>query len=147
VDFSEITPWLFIGTTPQITDYDRLRALGVRLVINMRVERRPYPDYHNPPLKLLWLPTFDSPLIHIPLRTLQRGAHAALLAIEAGEKVYVHCAAGAHRGVAMGAAILIARGYDPMEAMALIKKRRPAADPDIWYIRRQILRFAARWGN
>jgi hypothetical protein len=29
--------------------------------------------------------------------------------------------------------------------MQLIMDRRKAADPEIWYIRRRILRFAERW--
>jgi len=50
-----------------------------------------------------------------------------------------------HRGVAMGAAILIAQGLPAVEAMQLIKQRRAVADPYIWYIRRRIERFAQRW--
>ena len=59
MNFSIITDDLFIGTTPSKEDYNHLRGLGVTLVINMRVERRPHKDPHPTPLKLLWLPTFD----------------------------------------------------------------------------------------
>jgi hypothetical protein len=45
----------------------------------------------------------------------------------------------------MGAAILIALEYDPDEAIELIKVKRPIADPDVFYIRRRILRFAHAW--
>ena len=38
MNFSPITGDLFIGTTPSTNDYNRLRDLGVRLVINMRKE-------------------------------------------------------------------------------------------------------------
>lgn len=147
LDFSQITEYLFIGTTPRSEAYHMLRELGVELVINMRMERPPYRDSHDPPLQALWLPTFDSPFIPIPLSVLERGVNAAMPVIENGRKVYVHCAAGAHRGVAMGAAILISQGYTPEEAMNLIKEHREAADPDIWYIRRQIIRFASRWNQ
>lgn len=147
MDYSQITDWLYIGTTPQSEDYPLLHSLGVRLVINMRMEKRPVPDPQDTGLRFLWLPTFDSPLIPIPIRALQRGVKEALDTIEAGDKVYVHCAAGAHRGVAMGSAILIAQGYSPREAMEQIKANRPNADPDIWYIRRRILRFADSWDH
>lgn len=147
LDFSQITENLFIGTTPQPEDYPRLNDLGIRLVINMRVERRPKADHRNLPIKFMWLPTFDSPLIPIPIRALERGAKEALETIKAGDKVYVHCAAGAHRGVAMGSAVLIAQGYSPEEAMHLIKSHRAVADPDIWYIRRRIIRFAQAWDH
>ena len=76
---------------------------------------------------------------------LVRGVHAALETIQAGGKVYAHCAQGRHRGVAMGAAILIALGYDANQAMELIKAQRPSADPDMFYIRSRIFRFARAW--
>jgi hypothetical protein len=145
MNFSRITDSLFIGDTPLREDYDYLRALGVRLVINMRLEKRPARDLHHPPLKLLWLPTIDSPGLVIPIRCLLRGVRAALETIRTGGKVYAHCARGRHRGVAMGASILIALGYDPHDAMQLIKLQRPDADPDVFYIRSRILRFARAW--
>jgi protein-tyrosine phosphatase len=76
---------------------------------------------------------------------LKRGARQALETIQAGRKVLTHCAAGRHRGVAMGAAVLIARGFDPEEAMQLIVSRRKVADPQAYYIRSRILRFAQQW--
>lgn len=145
MNFSPITDDLFIGTTPSSADYDQLRRLGIRLVINMRVERKPYKDPHPTPLSLLWLPTFDTPLIWIPIPPLIRGAKAALETIRNGGKVYTHCAHGAHRGVTMGAAVLIAQGMNPLAAMELIKSKRPQADPDAFYIRPRILKFAREW--
>ena len=147
MNFSRITENLFIGDTPHRDEYDTLRDLGVRLVINMRFDRRPALDPHQPPLDLLWLRTFDNPVLLIPIRSLMRGVHAALETFREGGKVYAHCARGRHRGVAMGASILIALGYDPDEAIELIKVRRPIADPDLFYIRSRILRFARVWEN
>lgn len=145
MDFSRITDALFIGKTPSSQDYDLLRQLGVTLVINMRVEQRPQPDPHHPPMAILWLPVFDSPIFPIPIKSLKRGAIAALQEIKQGGKVYTHCQEGIHRGVAMGAAILIAMGHSPQEASAMIKQRRPIADPDTWYIKRRIYRFSKSW--
>ncbi len=145
MDISTITENLYVGTTPVFEDFDLLRDRGITLVINMRFERRPQPDGHNPPLAQIWLPTFDSPLIPIPMRALRKGVRAALEAIRSGGKVFVHCAAGVHRSVAMAAAILIALGHTAEEATALLKARRGAADPDVWYIRRRIEKFARTW--
>ncbi|HNN14293.1 MAG TPA: dual specificity protein phosphatase [Anaerolineales bacterium] len=145
MNFSPITPDLFIGSTPRSADYDLLRRLGIRLVINMRIERRPYSDPHPTPMERLWLPTFDSPLLPIPIHPLIRGARAALDIIQKGGKVYAHCAHGIHRGVTMGAAILIAQGYAPLAAMDLIKSQRPQADPYAFYIRPRIVKFAEQW--
>lgn len=118
---------------------------GVRLVINMRFERPPYISAQPLSLRFLWLPCFDSPLLPIPLSFLDRGVREALKVIDGGGQVYTHCAGGAHRGVAMGAAILIGLGYAPETATNLISEKRPAADPEVWYIRRQIHKFARRW--
>jgi len=145
MNFSQITDNLFIGTTPRRRDYDVLRGLGVRLVINMRLTRGPKPHSHDLHIQYLWLHTFDNPLLPIPLRAFTRGVSAALDVIRGGGKVYVHCAHGRHRSVAMGAAILIAQGMPAHDAMTLIKQRRSAADPNVFYIRRRILFFARRW--
>lgn len=147
MEFSPVSETLFIGTTPEKDDYETLRRLGVRLVINMRFDRRPVPDDHQPPMQTLWLHTFDTPLLPIPVKALLRGARHALEVIHAGGKVYAHCARGRHRGVAMGAAILIAQGMDPQQAMNLIQEKRQAADPQAGHIRRQVLRFAQAWHN
>lgn len=147
MDFSKITDALYIGTTPDTQDYHTLRQLGVALVINMRVERRPRPDLHNPPIPIIWLPSFDMPLAPIPLGHIKRGVAAALTTIEKGGNVYSHCAKGVHRSVAMGAAILIALGHSPEGAMELIKQQRGIASPHTWYIRRRIEHFAASWNH
>ncbi len=144
-NFSNITDDLFIGTTPLATDYDGLRELGIRLIINMRLMHGPFPDAHHEPIKLLWLRTIDSPFFPIPISKLMTGANAALETIQSGGKVYVHCAGGRHRGVAMGSCILIAQGYDPEAAMQLISKRRSYADPQINYIRSRIIKFGQEW--
>ena len=145
MDFSQITNDLFIGTMPTATDYDRLRDLGVRLVINMRFMRGPHPDFHPEALNFLWLRTIDSPIILIPVRKLVQGTQAALETIRNGGKVYSHCAKGRHRSVAMGAAILIAQGHTPETAMQLIKKQRQIADPGMFYIRSRIQQFSRLW--
>ena len=147
MDFSSITDDLLIGTTPFARNYDQLRGLGVRLVINMRLTHYPRVDTYSQPLSFLSLRTIDSPFFPIPIQKLQRGAQMALETIRDGGKVYAHCAGGRHRGVAMGACILVAQGHSPLDAMKLIKDRRSFADPHIYYIRNQILRFAIEWNN
>jgi len=83
----------------------------------------------------------------MPVHKLIRGTQAALETIRDGGKVYAHCAYGRHRGVAMGACILIAQGHDPQTAMSLIKEHRRVADPFAYYIRPRILKFANEWSN
>ena len=122
-----------------------LDELDPRLVISMIVQRRPPQELAAPPRKLLWLRTFDFPLLLIPLRTLNRGVEAALPVIEDGHRVHVFCEGGRRRSVAMASCILIAMGYSAEEAMHLIKERREVADPYAWHIQRQIMRFEKYW--
>lgn len=147
MNFSEITNDLWIGTPPGKGDYELLRQQGVKLIINMRFGHKPMTDHGEPPLNNLWLRTFDSPILPIPVRSLRRGVQAALEVIGSGGKVYIHCARGRHRSVAMGAAILIAQGLSPESAMSLIKAKRSEADPYIFYIRRRIKLFARHWAG
>ena len=145
MNFSTITDDLFIGSMPTVNHYDQLRELGVRLIINMRFSLAPKPDPYQPPIHTLWLRSIDSPFFPISIPKLMRGAQTALTTIHDGGKVYTHCAYGRHRGVAMGACILIAQGFDPQAAMQLIKERRSVADPFAYYIRPRILKFANEW--
>ena len=140
-----ITRDLLIGTTPLVEDYNQLRELGVRLVINMRYAQAPFPDPHPDALRFLLLPSIDSPFLLVSLQKLLQGTHIAMETIRAGGKVYSHCAKGRHRSVAMGAAILIAQGLSPEAAMQLIKQQRPISDPGMFYIRRRILQFGRLW--
>ena len=144
-NFSHITDDLFIGTTPLASDYDGLRELGIRLIINMRFTRSPFPDPHHTPIQLLWLRTIDSPFFPLSIPKLMLGARAALETINKGGKVYVHCAYGRHRGPAMGSCVLIAQGYEPGAAMSLVADLRAVADPYTYYIRSRILKFAQEW--
>jgi len=147
MNFSQITDDLFVGNSPSVNDYNILRELGVRLIINMRFTSGPKPDPHHQPIATLWLPSIDSPFFPISIPKLMSGAQAALKTIQQGGKVYAHCAYGRHRGVAMGACILIAQGYDPGAAMQLIAVRRPVANPFAYYIRPRILMFAREWNK
>ena len=145
MNFSQITDDLFIGSTPSVFDYTSLRDLGVQLIINMRFWRGPHPDPHPQPISTLWLRSIDSPFFPISIQKLIDGTKAALETIREGGRVYTHCAYGRHRGVAMGACVLIAQGFDPNAAMKLIAERRSVADPFAYYIRPRIMKFADLW--
>jgi protein tyrosine phosphatase (PTP) superfamily phosphohydrolase (DUF442 family) len=145
VDISSITHYLWVGAQPKAEDADALRQLGVRLVISMRGEVRPPSEFSRPPLSVLWLRTFDYFFTPIPMNKLMRGVQAALPVIQEGGQVLTHCKQGRHRGVAMGAAILIAMGHTAEEAMSIICRQRESAHPQVWYVRRQILKFEKHW--
>jgi protein tyrosine phosphatase (PTP) superfamily phosphohydrolase (DUF442 family) len=143
-DISQITETLYISAWPRGEHADEIRALGVRLILSMHW-RRPVKTVGHPPVRLLWLPTVDTPLTPMPMFLLRRGVEAALPVIQRGERVLVHCKAGVHRSVAMACCVLIGAGYTAEAAVRLVKDRRAVADPDAWYIRRRILKFEQEW--
>jgi hypothetical protein len=98
-------------------------------------------------MRVLWLPSVDSPLFPISIDKLHTGVEAALDTLESGLAVYAHCHHGVHRAVAIGTSILIALGHPPDEAMRMVKQSRRVANPGTWYIRRRIERFAASWSQ
>lgn len=145
-DISQITDYLFISAWPEGEHAEEIRALGIRLILSMHW-RRPAKTLGDPPVRVLWLPTIDTPLTPIPIRTLERGVEAALPVIRDGGRVLSHCVAGVHRSVAMASCILIAMGNSAEESMRVIKEHRPVADPTVWYIRRRIMKFEQFWQN
>ena len=144
LDVSAITDYLFISAWPNGDHADEIEALGVQLILSMHWIR-PSRMLGKPPVELLWLPTFDFPLLPMPMRTLRRGVEAALPVIESGGRVLSHCRAGVHRSVAMACCVLIGKGHTADQAMALVKKQRAVADPDVGYIQARIRKFERVW--
>lgn len=145
LDISQITDYLYVGAQPDAEHAEQLQAMNIRLIISMCGTLRPPEALTRPPLQVLWLRTFDTIFTPIPMSVLTKGVQAALPVIQEGGRVLAHCRHGRHRGVAMGAAILIALGYSAQEAMQLLCARRAQADPYAWHIRRQIEKFERHW--
>ncbi|MBW7881318.1 MAG: dual specificity protein phosphatase family protein [Caldilineaceae bacterium] len=143
-NFSRITDLLYLSSLIRKEHLADLHTQKIRLLINMTHEQAP-PEVRRPPVRVLHLPTFDTPFLPIRISILRRGVEAALAAFESQERVLVYCRYGIHRSVAMASCILIAQGMGAEEAMAFIKQQRPVADPTIWYIRRRIVRFEKAW--
>jgi protein-tyrosine phosphatase len=141
LDYSVITPYLYIGRLPSRQDLDFLKELNIGLVINMRFEKRMNVRGRQVAFQNLWLPAVDTRFTPIVSSKIDRGIIAALETIDQGKVVYVNCKLGRHRSVVMAACILIAKGYDAVSAMKLIKQQRPAADLEPLYIRKQILQY------
>ncbi len=139
-DVSAITDYLYISAWPRSNHAEEIRALNVRLILSMHWIR-PSRILGQPPVRLLWLPTFDNWLMPMPIRILKRGVETALPVIQDGYRVLVHCRAGVHRSVAMACCVLIGMGLTAEEAIALVKQKRSAADPEAWYIQRRIKEF------
>lgn len=141
---SQITPQLFIAPRPRSHHVEHIRGLDVQLVLSM-IGVTPPRALAEPPFELIRLPVYDIFLLPIPLAVLQRGVKAALRVMESGGRVLCYCRAGRHRSVAMAASILIARGMTADDAMDVILKMRPLADPHARHIESRIRAFEDMW--
>jgi protein tyrosine phosphatase (PTP) superfamily phosphohydrolase (DUF442 family) len=104
-DISRITDYLYISAWPEGEHVDEIQALNIRLILSMHW-LKPSRRLNQPPLRVLWLPTIDTPITPMPIRTLRRGVEAALPVIREGGGVLAHCKAGVHRSVAMASCVL-----------------------------------------
>ncbi|MBN1565128.1 MAG: dual specificity protein phosphatase family protein [Anaerolineae bacterium] len=122
VQFSHITPDLWVGGQFGKIGKRKLERQGVVGDVNMRVE---FDDAaHGLALAAYChLPTVDDAAPTIA--HLQQGADFMQRVIADGGSVYVHCAGGIGRAPTMAAAYLITQGYTLDEAVALIKQTRP----------------------
>ncbi|OGV96975.1 hypothetical protein A2W24_02510 [Microgenomates group bacterium RBG_16_45_19] len=146
MDIAAVRENLYLGSKPDKSELKQLQQLGITLVISMLHETKAK-EYQATRLGYLRLATFDFFLLPIPMRTLAKGVAVALRIMDRGGKVLVYCKFGRHRSIAMAAAILIGLGYSAEEAMKLIDRQRPEADPYIWYIKRRIEKFETYWAR
>jgi protein tyrosine phosphatase (PTP) superfamily phosphohydrolase (DUF442 family) len=143
-DISRITDYLYVSAWPEGEHADEILALNIRLILSMHWQR-PSKSLNHPPLRVLWLPTVDTPITPLPIGTLRRGVEAALPVIGEGAGVLAHCKAGVHRSVAMASCVLIGMGYTADSAMHLVKEQREVADPFAGYIQSRIRKFGSDW--
>ncbi|HET9783880.1 MAG TPA: dual specificity protein phosphatase family protein [Terriglobales bacterium] len=79
-------------------------------------------------IQVLWLPVEDDFAPKTP-ELLEQATRFAVSALRDPEaQVYVHCAAGIHRGPLAAAAVLCGLGLDPAAAMEAVLSRRVLAE-------------------
>lgn len=123
---SQITANLFLGSQYTLAGLQKLKALGITAIINMRMNPV-YQESQYEGFKYLHLPTVDN--TPPALDVLIRGAEFAGNEIKNGGKVYVHCRQGLGRGPTMAIAYLISTGLTFEDAFALVKKVRTFINP------------------
>lgn len=132
---SQITPTLWIGgdlesrrLTLAMTQLAELDAAGVTDIVDCRIE---WNDHEwvtaaKPHIGYRWLGVDDAGQA-MPDEWFDTGVAHALAAIDAGGVVLTHCHMGINRGPSMGFAVMLAQGWDPIEALDRIRERRPIA--------------------
>lgn len=126
-EYSKITPYIFIGTNQCCEDHFEKALLrkDIRADISMEEERLDTPlgaDYY------FWLPTKD----HAAPNQKQLAIGTQLLRAFEQQKIkcYTHCKRGHGRSPTLVAAYLITKGMSIEQAIAYIKKHRPAIHPN-----------------
>ena len=101
---------------------------GITHIIDMQVEfddtglAEPYG------VEVLWVPV-DDDFKPKPPQIFQRASEFGLHALgQDGTKLYVHCAAGVHRGPMVALSLLRVMGWSLEDAVAVIEQRRPVVD-------------------
>lgn len=138
---SAITPQLYIGGQQRARGLERMRALGITAVVNMREAKHDDLTKGLAPERYLHLPTRDNTPPSVD--DLSRGVAFIQDEITRGGVVYVHCGVGVGRAPTMAAAYLIASGATPHDALAAIRKVRPFVHLTPGQ-RRQLEHFAKR---
>lgn len=101
---------------------------GITHIIDMQIEFDDTPIARPFGIEVLWNPT-DDDFEPKPASLFERGIEFAQRALEVEQtKIFIHCAAGVHRGPMMTLAVLGSMGWNLEEAKNLIAKKRPVAD-------------------
>lgn len=101
---------------------------GITHIIDMQIEFDDTALAKEHGIEVLWNPT-DDDFESKPAGLFRRGVEFATRALnENGSKLFIHCAAGVHRGPMMALAVLASMGWELEDARELIEGRRPAAD-------------------
>jgi protein-tyrosine phosphatase len=110
----------------------KVAEVGITHVLDMQLEFDDTPLAAACGIAVLWNPT-DDDFEPKSVELFQRGVKFAQTALEAEGKLYIHCAAGVHRGPMMAAAVLGSLGWELGDAIRLIEVRRPLADfPEVY---------------
>ena len=103
-------------------------VLGIRAVIDLRGEERDEESVlvrHG--IAFLHLPTVDHGAVRADM--LDDGVTFAARHLDRGERVLIHCQHGIGRSATLALCVLVERGMEPLEALALAKTRRSLVSP------------------
>jgi atypical dual specificity phosphatase len=124
--FSEVTPQLWLGGAPTYRrDYERLLAIGIGAVVNIRAERADdtgFYDQHDIRHVRYWTPDVETPNV----ATITHAVGWIKAQVDAGRVTLIHCAKGRGRSATLLAAYLMReQGLTFDEANGLLKASRP----------------------
>lgn len=147
---SQITAQLWVGgdlearsPTLALVQLNELEGAGITAIVDARLEwnDQEWVAEVKPDIDYLWLGVGDAGQ-KMPDVWFDSGTDHVLGALIGGETVLVHCHMGINRGPSMGFAVMLALGWDPVEALDRIRQCRPVAyvgyaeDALDWWLRK-----------
>lgn len=120
--YTRISPQIFVGPQYRARGMAKLLRNGISAGLNLRVEFDDAAHGLAMP-RYCHLPTIDD--TPPSLDHLYEGITFIEQAVEAGEKVYIHCAGGIGRAPTMAAAYFMSEGDDLAGALSRIRAVRP----------------------
>jgi dual specificity phosphatase 3 len=134
-DAAFVTPQLLVGGDLDTSDDDlagrqlaELVEAGLTHVVDARIEWSDEPWVGEVAPKVAYLHHgMDDAGQRVPREWFDVGVSWALEAIDQGGTVLTHCHMGINRGPSLGFAVLLAQGWDPVDALDAIRAARPIA--------------------
>jgi dual specificity phosphatase 3 len=130
-----VTPQLLVGgdldtrdESLALSQLDELVEAGVTHVVDARIEwsdERLVAE-HAPGIAYLHVGIDDAGQ-RVPAEWFEHAVSWALAGMEDGGAVLTHCHMGINRGPSLGFAVMLAQGWDPIEALDAIRSVRPIA--------------------
>jgi protein-tyrosine phosphatase len=129
INLSWITDHLAVGGSFRADTAETLaRELRIEAVVDLRLEACDdiaLLRHHG--VEFLHLPTEDHCAVAQTMLT--EGVAFATRHLAAGERVLIHCEHGIGRSATLALCVLVACGYEPLEALSLAKQRRSLVSP------------------
>ena len=137
----KINEQIYVGGHLRPDDWTTLQAMGITVDLDLQEESQDVFDLNRPEV-YLWLPVVDwagpSP------ETIHTGVGFIRQMVDERRSIYIHCFAGVGRSPIMAAGYFVSKGMSADEALAHVKSRRPATDPNKQQIR-YLRTFERQW--
>jgi len=128
MDLSWVTPQIAVGARFEIGEAAALRAQGIARVVDLRTECCDDEEVlRTHGVLLLSLPTEDC--CAVSQEMLDDGVAWVRAQLSDGHRVYIHCEHGIGRSVLLTVCVLVDLGFEPLEALAHVKRARAKASP------------------
>jgi dual specificity phosphatase 3 len=140
-NLSFVTPWLAVGgdldshdDDVAVAQFSEIEQLGITHIVDVRVEWSDADVFavHAPHIRYLHHGMDDAGQA-VPLEWFERAVSwiESAWAADPDAVVLTHCHMGINRGPSLGFAVLLALGWDPVDAICAIRAARPQAN--VWY--------------